>query len=217
MSESSESEPQKNSGVLEIIMARNDFYRRHYRLVLKVLSVSMLINFCVVVWLLWTRPTVQFKYAYVTPAGQLQQMHLSDRVQFSNETLIKWVSKIAPSLYQFDFLNFRSELNQLSTYFNVDGWPSFQKALKPTLEQIISKKLVTHVVLNGVPIIVETGMFGQVPLWKVQVPIKVMFQKGDKILNTNFLLTLTVQGHIPTPDDLRTFMIVQVISNIQAK
>ncbi|WP_192484717.1 MULTISPECIES: DotI/IcmL family type IV secretion protein [Cysteiniphilum] len=200
------------SEVLQEVIEKNSFYRKHYQKILHLFSISLLINMVVLCVLLFNHNRTELRYVYVLADGQVVQLQSTPTLKLNSDNLVQWVANNAPKLYQLDFLNYKVQMQSMRSLFSDDGWQSYIAAFKPVLTQIQSQKLVAKAVVTGLPMIVATGYLEGQPSWKVQVPIDLNFQKDNQTQDTQYILTLTIKGIEPNLRDLRSFEIVQVLA-----
>ncbi|MCF6767119.1 type IVB secretion system apparatus protein IcmL/DotI [Thiotrichales bacterium 19S11-10] len=179
--------------VLTQIIKRNDFYKNNFRRLVTILLISCLLNVGLFVGLVLSfNAKPDNRYFAVTNQGKLIQLESRSSAYITNDTVISWVSDVVPKLYALDFLNYRSQLNELNKYFTTHGWNSYSTAFKPALERLVSGQLVTRATLQNVPVISAKGTMNGSMAWKIQVPVMINYQKGSKGQNSQIVLSLTV-------------------------
>ncbi|MCF6766278.1 type IVB secretion system apparatus protein IcmL/DotI [Thiotrichales bacterium 19S3-7] len=179
--------------VLTQIIKRNDFYKQNFKRLTTVLLVSCILNIGLFVGLMFTIASKpQPNYFAVTENGRLLQLKGTQTAQITDSMVVSWVSQIVPKLYALDFLNYRSQLNDINKYFTSYGWTSYSTAFKAVLDQIVKDKLVTRATLQDVPVVTAKGAINGIMAWKVQVPVMINFQQGKKEQTNEFILSLTI-------------------------
>lgn len=200
------------SEIVQEVIEKNSFYRKHYQKVLHLFSISLLINVVVLFVLLFNHNRTELRYVYVLADGQVVQLQSTATLRLNSDNLVQWVANNAPKLYQLDFLNYKEQMQAVRPLFSDDGWQSYVEAFKSVLTQIQSQKLVAQAVVTGLPMVIATGYLDGEPSWKVQLPIDLNFQKNNQTQDTQYILTLTVKGIEPNLRDLRSFEIVQILA-----
>lgn len=179
--------------VLTQIIKRNDFYKQNFKRLVTVLLVSSIINVALLIGLMFSLSSKPGEsYFAVTNDGRLVQLEGTKSAQITDSIVISWVSQVVPRLYALDFLNYRSQLNDINKYFTNYGWNSYSTAFKGVLDQIVKDKLVTRATLQDVPVVTAKGTINGVEAWKIQVPVMINFQQGKKEQTNEFILSLTV-------------------------
>ncbi|UTW43563.1 type IVB secretion system apparatus protein IcmL/DotI [bacterium SCSIO 12844] len=185
--------------VLTQIIKRNDFFKQNFKRITTVLLISCILNVVLFVGLMFTIASKpQSSYFAVTENGRLLQLQGTKTAQITDAMVVSWVSQVVPKLYVLDFLNYRSQLNDINKYFTNYGWNSYSTAFKSVLDQIVKDKLVTRATLQDVPVVTAKGSVNGVMAWKVQVPVMINFQQGKKEQTNQFILSLTIMKNSNT-------------------
>lgn len=186
---------QQESG-LEAVRFRNQFYRDGYRRVLSVLLISFLLNAALVGYIYFqyiTRPTPT--YFATNEDGTLKELIPLNQPHVNQEQLLSWASQAALASYSFNFLDYRSNLQNARKYFTPEGFDNFVKALDTSgnLQTVIDRRLVVKPVITDVPIIVREGMINNQRYgWRIQIPMLIQYVSASDKIEQPVLVTLLV-------------------------
>ncbi|WP_158106944.1 DotI/IcmL family type IV secretion protein [Caedibacter taeniospiralis] len=181
------------TNVLKVITEKAEFYKSNFRLMIKVLLFSVVLNVILVVGLWYSHKEERLYFLAVNDQGIVKALNLPKKVVVSETMLVNWVSQNVADLYKFDFLNYKEEILNLKYLFTEQGWQAFNEVFKGTVDQVVAQKMVAKAALDGVPVITAVGHIAGVRSWQIQVPMLVTFSKGQEIANHHILLKLTVQ------------------------
>lgn len=178
---------------LTLVYLRNEFYRDNFRRLVWLLFVSIALNIGLGVGLIYTGSKTPGNYFFATTdVGQLIPLYPTVQPVVSNATVISWVSNTVPQIYQLDFINYRSQLNQMESYFTPAGWNSFVTAFSPQLKNLVTQQLVMSATPTDVPVITGSAVFGGVYKWQVQMPLVINLQQGSTQTTQKVILTIVV-------------------------
>lgn len=168
---------------LEVVLARQAFYQESYRkLALAVVLLSLLavalasLNYH---YLSHRKRPPEFfamtcdgNFATLTP---LSQPYVTDA------QLLAWANKVLTSVYSFDFVHYREQLEKVSHSFNSAGWRSFGEVFRKArnLETVLSKRLLVSAEPTAAPTITRRGVVSGRYTWQVSMPILVTYQNSD--------------------------------------
>ncbi len=183
---------------LEAVLLRNNFYRNNYR---RMVSLSMLL--CLVIAGLigfiayqhYTRPQPQ--YFATTEDGKLFKIAPLSTRNMSNNQLFEWATQAALASYTYDFVNYRTELQNAKLFYTAQGHASLLNAISASrnLEAVKSKKMTTSARITGnptlsAPVRLDNGRF----VWEVEFPMEVLYTNGriqDQIIQ-KIIVNLTI-------------------------
>lgn len=182
------------SKTLQAVKLRNDFYRDNFRRTVLVMILSFILNIVLIVALYFTntRPTQVIYFAVTQQGGLIKMQPLSSPV-LGSEQLQSWVTSNVPKIYAIDYVHFQDQLRDVRQYFTDYGWSQFVQAFQPTLSKITSGEYVASAAVTDVPYIVGAQVLKGVMSWKIQVPVKITFRKGDEATTENVIWELVVQ------------------------
>lgn len=184
-----------NEDALEIVKLRNHFYRDSYRKVLVALLLMVVANIVlgvIIFYLEYNKPKPE--YFATTAEGKLIRLYPLSRPVLSTPELLEWATRAATSANTYNFVNYRKELQDSSTYFTPTGWKEYQDALKASrnLETVIAKKLTVSAVPTGAPIILDQRVINGVYKWKIQLPMLITYESASSKITQPTLVTMLI-------------------------
>ena len=185
-----------DTGALEIISERNRFYQINYRRVLKALVFSFIVMILLIILdatlLAYEKKPLYFA---TTHGWQIQKLYPLDSPVLSDQQLLQWSEKAVISIYNFNFVNYRKQLQDASIYFTNNGYTDFMQALKGSnnLETVKEKKLLVSAVVTDQPVIIAQGLIGTTYAWRVQMPILITWQSASYHQPQRELITLVIE------------------------
>lgn len=196
---------EENSGGLELVMLRNNFYRDNYRKLMLVCLGLLLLTFCLIFWGLYERthkpPTQYFATTYdgkLIPLIPLSQPSLTDNA------LLQWATEAAVASYTFNYVNYRKALQDARIYFTQTGYQYFMKALQDSnnLVAVQNKKLIVSAAPTGAPVILKKGIYNDgsatgVFTWDIQLPLEIVFRSAVDTITQNVILNMRIV-RVPT-------------------
>lgn len=182
------------SKTLQAIKLRNDFYRDNFRRVVFILLLSVILNIVLIAVLFFisAKPSKVVYFASDNQGKLIKMQPLSQPV-LSETALQSWVSRNVPKIYSLDYVHYRTQLNDIRQYFTAFGWNNFKRTFQPILSKILSEQYVVSAAITDVPYISAHAKLNGIYSWRVQVPIKVTFRKGNTATTSNDIMQLVVQ------------------------
>jgi len=194
---------------LQVVHLRSDFYRDGFRKILVALGiavgVTVLLTSTVIYLLLDTPAPVNFstdhEWRIVKPVPV-------DQPYLSMPDLIQWVS-LLPMLFNYDFVNYKSELQDNEQYFTENGWKKFLDLLNSYISYatIVNSKLFVNGSADGAPYVINEGLLAGKYSWWVQMLININYSGGyTQPLNLQVLIV-----RVPTLNNLYGVAIENII------
>ena len=180
---------------IELVRLRNNFYRDNYRRIVMALLVCILLvvgEFLTIVYLITHRPAPVY---FATADGwRLQPMVPLSTPLFTEAQVIQWATNAVINIYNYNFVNYRQQLQNSSSYFTSDGFQQFLSALDKsnTLDTVTSKKLVVSAIVSQSPVVVNEGLIRGQYAWRLQMPIIVTLQSASEQLSQSLILTVLI-------------------------
>lgn len=181
---------------LEVVRLRNDFYRDGYKRVITALLIAVILliaSIAAFVYIVTHPPAPQ--YFATTINGRITPLIPLDQPNMPPSTVQQWANSAAIAAYNYNFVNYRQELQAASEFFTPDGWQGYINALKSSnnLNAVIDKKLVVSAVATGAPVILDQGVIDGTYTWKVQIPILVTYQSPSQSVRQEVMITMVIQ------------------------
>ncbi len=179
-----------------LVLSRNFFYRDSYRKILFILLLSIVINILMTIVALYNILHPAPAQFIVTSAdGRLIPVSPLSQPVKSTPQILAWANMAASRINSYDFVNFRSQLQDASSYFTAEGWRSYQRAFADTgnLNYVRTNKLVATAVATGAPVVLQQGLVSGMYTWKIQLPLLVKYQSATLSKNIPTIVTMLIQ------------------------
>lgn len=120
----------------------------------------------------------------------------------SNEhaILVYWVTKAVLAMFDLDFVNYRSIMQEMRKYFSPRGYDRFLEALNDSnnLDTIKKGKRVAFATLTGKAKVTRTGILEGHKVWAVTVPVMVSYEASGQDTLTQELLAEVKVARVST-------------------
>ena len=199
--------PTKIQSGLELINIRNNFYFQQYRemIIANILAI-ILLGLVVGFFKYQKHLTSGTRYFPTTADGILIEMPpldvnhlklsklLTDNKGFlldqpkinvntlgqdrDNALILYWVKKVILKMFDYDYINYRSTLEELRNYFVPGGHEWFMKALTESknMESIKASKRVVRANIVGEPVLKKAGLISNRYGWQIFVPVDIYYE-----------------------------------------
>lgn len=162
----------------QTIYLRKDFYQDGFRkifFILGMLIFTIVLLIATSVYLFLDKPP-PVKFSTDNEWRILLPVPL-DRPYLAQSDLIQWVSSVLPNLFNYDFVNYKVELQKNEHYFTENGWKAFLALLKSYADYtaITKSKLFVNGVPLGAPFILNQGLIERKYSWWVQMPVNINY------------------------------------------
>jgi len=168
---------------LEVVLERRQFYQDSYKtlalaiITLLVLAVGLAtLNF----HFMSHRKRAPEFFAMTCDGGFATVTPLSSPY-VTDAQLLAWTNHVVTSVYSFDFVHYREQLENASHFFTARGWKSFGDIFKKArnLETVLEKKLLVSAIPTAAPMITKRGVLNGRYTWQITMPILVTYQNKD--------------------------------------
>jgi intracellular multiplication protein IcmL len=183
--------------VLQQVRLRNDFYRDSYRGALAAFILSLLVNIglaglCFYQWGHQPKPA----YIASTADGRILPRQPLTKPTFGSEAqLLEWAQQAIIASYTYDYVSFKTQLEQASHYYSVNGWKEFEQKMKVSqqLPTAIRSKAIVVSQPTGVPTITQQGLLNGRLVWVIHMPMMVQSIVGSDKTTKYWDVTIRVQ------------------------
>lgn len=163
---------------LEMVFERNAFYRHQYFLALLAFVLSMIANIvliCVLAYVI-RHPTAPIYFA-ADEVGRLIQVVPVDQPNMSDDDVEAWAMKVASETYSYNYVNYRTQLQEVQRYYTTYGWGQYMKALQSSnnLVALTNRQMIQTAVPVVKPTMLAKGMLGGAYAWKFKMPMLVTY------------------------------------------
>lgn len=135
-------------------------------------------------------------YFAATPDLRVIELAPLSQPVLTDDRIIQWVNYSVVQSLSLDFAHWKEQLGNVRKLYFPKSFDAFVIALKESgiLEKIVKEKLVVTAVTDTSPIITNKGEIAGKYTWKLSFPIKLSFEGGTGVLNTQTLdVTILVQ------------------------
>lgn len=162
--------------VITLILKRNAYYRKLYlrALIAAFLGVWVIVGLVFILITIVREPS-QPLYFPIDPAGHLIDETPLNRPNMPPDQIKAWVIKVVESASTFNFVNYRSQLQDLSRYFTDRGLTTFKKALsvEGLIQAVVQRKWIMTARVSGDITIMQEGLLNGSYAWKFSLPLLV--------------------------------------------
>lgn len=112
-----------------------------------------------------------------------------------NGLIIYWAKQLVLKMFDYDYINYRSALEELRNYFAPGGHELFMKALTDSknMESIKSSKRVLRATLAGDAIVKRVGILNDKYAWQIFVPVDIVYENiTDPILTQKIIAKMWI-------------------------
>ncbi len=184
---------------LTLIQLRNQFYKRKYHFafgiyLLCLVAIVILISLLVYLTRNPTRPL----YFATDSVGRIMQDIPVTVPGMTTDVVAAWTVDAIEAAYSYNFVNYRSQLQNAQKYFTEYGWRNYMAGLKASnnLLAVTERRMIFVAKAVGKPKLLNEGVLGGAYSWKFQVPLLVNFLEApyDKPTFSNaYVVTVVVQ------------------------
>ncbi|SRR5579883_241009 len=176
---------------LSIIFSRNAFYKRLHYLMLAAFALSLLVN-GFLIWVLYFLIKNPFQPVYFAtdPVGRLIPIIPVNQPNMTVNEAASLAVEAVQAAYSYDYVNYRTQLQQAQRYFTTYGWTNYMKALTQanSLLALTQRKQIVIAQVVSSPRLIAEGILGSAYAWKFDMPILVTYWEppydaSSKVLN----------------------------------
>lgn len=163
---------------LVMIMQRNAFFKRLHYLVLMAffLCVAVIVGLFAVIYFLATNPNYPVYFATDKVTRLIDVVPLN-QPNMTDDDLITWMVNAVQQAYSYDYINFRTQLQNAQNYFTEYGWNNYMEGLTATnnLLAVTQRRMISIANVVEKPILVTKGILGGAYAWKYRIPLLVAY------------------------------------------
>ena len=197
------------------IKRRNNFYRNAFRSMVGALVFMLLVCIVLIMILGYLIINTQKPAYYATSNdGKLVQLTALSTPAMTRADLLDWAARIAVETYNYNYVNYRRQLEVLRPNFTASGYNAFVKSLRltGTLDKVIDEKLRSMAVATGVAVILEHGIIGGKYAWKVELPVLVTYESASGATERRSLIVTMIISRVSTLDAVKGIAVAQFFS-----
>lgn len=202
------------------VFERNGFYRKQYLLaffafvlVLVVIGVLSTVLYYVV------RNTTKPLFFATDSMGRLIQVVPVTQPNMTIDEVVAWTIEAVDASLSYDYVNYRSQLQDSQKYYTAYGWTKYMSALESTnnLTGITQRRMISTAEVVGQPVLVTEGILAGAYAWKFDLPVLVSYWLPPYDDNSRYANALTVSVIVQRQPALQSYKglgIVQLIAKM---
>ncbi len=107
-----------------------------------------------------------------------------DQPLVTSDYIKTWSSEAVLKTFNYDYTNYKKNLESASHYFIPEGWKDFMTALKTSgnIDAVVTKKLTLSASFNNEPTIIKQGVENGRYTWHIKIPTTITYS-GKTISN----------------------------------
>ncbi len=212
----------KKYDALPQIFLRNEFYRRKYHWVLGVFILGLFV-IGVLAWMLnyLIKHPPHPLYFVTDNAGRLIQEIPAQQPNMTTLDVEKWTVAAVEAAYSYDFINFRSQMQDAQKYFTDYGWRNYMKGLQDSnnLVALAQRKMIVTAKVVGAPKLLAEGPIGKSKTyaWKFEMPLLVTYSLPPYNDKSKFQNPHVITAIVQRQDALSSYKglgIVQMVDSL---
>ncbi|MEC8460903.1 MAG: DotI/IcmL/TraM family protein [Pseudomonadota bacterium] len=186
----------RNDVGYQAVLNRRQFYRDRSRTITLVVLISFVTNLILAIACLifiFYPPPAEFILTY--PDGRLMKVQPLTEAVKSTPQIRAFAADAAAAVFSYDFVNYRSQLQQAANFFTYSGWASYKNKLEASknVQYVVDNRLVTTAAPVGVPVIINQSEINGRYTWQVTVPILRKFSGPTVSQNESKKITMLIQ------------------------
>ncbi|MBV9575098.1 MAG: DotI/IcmL/TraM family protein [Gammaproteobacteria bacterium] len=163
-----------SNDALVLVFLRNAFYRRLHYLALAVFGLCILVIVILISLLVYlnSNPTKPIYFATDNVSRLIQVVPVTTPT-ISKEELMSWTIEAVEAANSYDYVSYRSQLQNAEKYFTSYGWKQYLKALRTSddLVGLTARKWLVSTRVIEEPKIIGERLLGGAYAWKLEMPI----------------------------------------------
>jgi intracellular multiplication protein IcmL len=151
----------------------------------------------------------------VSPDGRITKLiPLSESA--GPAAIADFASRAIISSYSIDFLNWKSQLGSLATYYTEDGFNTYMEAVMPLKDRVVDGRYITSVGFSSPPIIVKQGVVNGAMKYKVRAGVVIGFEGQTKRIATQNWQVDAIIDRVPSSKSQLGLAISSIIAKQSA-
>ena len=114
-------------------------------------------------------------------------------------------------MLNLNFENYESQLDKTSQYFTPEAWGTFLSDMNKHgyLSSLKKSQLSMNSFVSGPVVIVFEGVINGQFVWKVQMPVKILFEGASSSVKNSWVVSMTIY-RVPTVENPRAILVNSV-------
>ncbi len=204
--------------VLAVVFSRNAFYRRLHFLALATFTLTLIvIGFLIwVLYFLVKNPSHPLYFA-TDNVGRLIEIVPVEKPNMSLADVTAWTIEAVEKSYSYDYVNYRSQLQNAQKYFTRYGWANYMRALSRSdnLLGLTSNKQIVIAQVVDAPKLITQGILAGAYAYKFEMPMLITFWQppfSDTSKYSNPWIVSVIVQRQPILQSYKGLGIVQLIA-----
>lgn len=212
--------PEPTNNALTLIFLRQAFYLQQLRLTLGAVLLNLLLILVLLGMMVYfVKHPVRPVYFSTDKIGRLMVEPPLNEPNMALNDVSAWAVNAVQTAYSYDFMNYRSQLQNSQKYFTDFGWRQYMKGLQQSnnLLALIEHKMIVVAKVVSPPKLLIQGILGNRYAWKFSMPMLVTYYESpydDKKKFSNPLLVTMVIERQKLSESDHGLGIVQIIATL---
>lgn len=210
----------KSTNAMALIFLRQIFYLQQLRLTLGAVLLNLLLILVLLGMLVYfLKHPVRPIYFATDKVGRLMVEPPLNEPNMSLADVSTWAVNAVQTAYSYDFMNYRSQLQNSQKYFTDFGWRQYMKGLQQSnnLLALLEHKMIVVAKVVATPKLLIQGILGNRYAWKFSMPMLVTYYESPYDEKTKFsnplLVTVVIERQKLLESD-NGLGIVQIIATL---
>jgi intracellular multiplication protein IcmL len=182
---------------MELVFARNIFYRRMHFMVLGAFALSLVLIAILTVTFFYIKNYPYHPYYFAADnKSRLLQIIPVNTPNMTMDDAVKWTTKAVEAAFTYDYVNFHEQLQNAQKYFTSYGWTQYMNALTASnnLVGVEQRKLIGSATVIPPVKVVNSGILQGAWAWAFQMPVLITYTKPDNTAFSNaYVVSVIVQ------------------------
>lgn len=177
---------ENTSDALELVYIRNAFYRKKFHLMLGISLLAVIVIVCLIMLFTYVAKNASRPLYFVANDDGVLIQESPYELPLPIEQVNAWVIEALESANSFDFVNYRTQLQNSQKYFSDYAWSEYMKGLTASLNLVamLERKEVWISKVVGTPTIQNAGAIKGEYAWRIELILKETRLKPPLYLNT---------------------------------
>lgn len=117
----------------------------------------------------------------MTADGRIQQLPLLDEPVSSRSVVTDWTKRNVPELYDFNYANYRGELNKNLDIMRASTLTAFQQMLDSSgiLPKVRDEFMILRASVYNEPVVLAEDVVQGIRVWVVETPLDLIYDSGE--------------------------------------
>lgn len=191
---------------------KNKLYQRAYPKLLSILLMASIVACCLfVIFIVLVMKSPRATYYAAMDTGKIKKIYSYSEPVLTDSYIREWSKMTARSMLNLNFENYESQLDKASQYFTPEAWGTFLSDMNKHgyLSSLKKSQLSMNSFVSGPVVIVFEGVINGQFVWKVQMPVKILFEGASSSVKNSWVVSMTIY-RVPTVENPRAILVNSV-------